>query len=258
MKVAILLALVLVSQINGLPHKKSPKLPQIIQDFIPMSNANRPGTIINPGYITIHNTANTNVGADAKAHANYVKNPSTQVSWHYTVDDHQIYQHLPTNEVGWHAGTSAGNSQSIGIEICENADGNHEVAVQIAQELVGVLMANHGIGIGRVVSHQHWSGKYCPNRLLDRWQWFLDGIQKCDTCCTGRVNASGGLNIRATPSSSGAITGSYVDGASVNILGRTTGSDVSGNPNWFQVANGYVSAYYVPISSGNGQPWCAQ
>ena len=66
-------------------------------------------------------------GANARMHAAYVKNPSTSVSWHYTVDDEQIiYQHLPTNEIGWHAGdggTGQGNRESIGIEICVNSDG---------------------------------------------------------------------------------------------------------------------------------------
>lgn len=73
----------------------------IYVDLIPMSNANRPGTALSgTRYITVHNTANTSPGANARAHANYVKNPTTDVSWHFTVDDHEIYQHLPTNEVG--------------------------------------------------------------------------------------------------------------------------------------------------------------
>ena len=79
-----------------------------------------------PIYITVHNTANTAVGANAKSHASYVKNPDTPTSWHFTVDDTEIYQHLPLNENGWHAGdgNGDGNRKSIGIEICENADGN--------------------------------------------------------------------------------------------------------------------------------------
>ena len=91
----------------------------IVQDFIPVTNSNRPGTRLAPTHITIHNTDNASPGADAAAHARYVKGADAQarqVSWHYTVDDRVIYQSLPANEVGWHAGP--GNSKSIGIEIC--------------------------------------------------------------------------------------------------------------------------------------------
>lgn len=36
----------------------------IIQDFIPVGANNRPGYAMTPLYITVHNTANTAVGAD--------------------------------------------------------------------------------------------------------------------------------------------------------------------------------------------------
>ena len=45
----------------------------IVQDFIPPTHSNRPGTRLRPTHITIHNTDNTNPGADARAHARYVK-----------------------------------------------------------------------------------------------------------------------------------------------------------------------------------------
>ena len=94
---------------------------QIIQDLIPKGRRNRPGYKLTPKYITIHDTANTQTGADARAHANYLKNsPNLEASWHFTVDDKVIIQHLPLSENGWHAGDGAngtGNRQSIGIEI---------------------------------------------------------------------------------------------------------------------------------------------
>lgn len=83
---------------------------KITQDFIPAGNNNRPGYAMTPIYITVHNTANTAVGANAKSHASYVKNPDTPTSWHFTVDDTEIYQHLPLNENGWHAGDGNGTA----------------------------------------------------------------------------------------------------------------------------------------------------
>lgn len=89
----------------------------IIQDFIPVGANNRPGYAMTPLYITVHNTANTAVGADAAAHARYLKNPDTTTSWHFTVDDTEIYQHLPLNENGWHAGDGNGSGNRASIEL---------------------------------------------------------------------------------------------------------------------------------------------
>ena len=75
-------------------------------------------------------------------HSRYIKGAdarSRSVSWHFTVDDTQIIQHLPTNEVAWHAGPN-GNSQSIGIELCVNSDGDFQKAKANAAWLVKRLM----------------------------------------------------------------------------------------------------------------------
>jgi len=155
------------------------KMIKVIQDFIPVGHHNRPGYAMNPVYITVHNTANTAKGANAAMHARYEKNPETPTSWHFTVDEKEIYQHLPLNENGWHAGDGnrgTGNRKSIGIEICENRDGDFEKAVANAQWLIKKLMKEQGISLANVVPHQHWSGKYCPRKLLDRWDSFKAGI----------------------------------------------------------------------------------
>ena len=156
---------------------------KIIKDYIPKSNKNRPGNYMNPLYITVHNTANTKEGADAASHAAFVKRSSTAVSWHYTVDENVIYQHLPLNENGWHAGDGrgTGNMKSIGIEICENADGNFEKAVENAQWLIRQLMTEQGIPLANVVPHKRWSGKECPRKLLNRWDSFKAGIATAHT-----------------------------------------------------------------------------
>src|SRR5260370_42511852 len=97
------------------------------QDFIASGRPNRPGTKLAATYITIHNTDNTDVGADAVAHSKFVRNtgfyvlPSGKkdlVSWHYTVDNLRVIQQLPIDEVAFHA--KSGNAKSIGIEVCMN------------------------------------------------------------------------------------------------------------------------------------------
>ncbi len=154
---------------------------EIIQKIIPAGQKNqRPGYAMTPKYITVHNTANASKGADAYMHARYLLNGGggRVVGWHFTVDDKSIYQHLPTNESGWHAGdgNGAGNRQSIGIEICENSDGDFEKAVANAQWLIEKLMKDHGISKANVVTHKKWSGKNCPHKLIGRWSEFIDGI----------------------------------------------------------------------------------
>ena len=157
---------------------------QIIQDFIPSGRRNRPGYKLTPKYITIHDTANTQTGADARAHANYLKNsPNLEVSWHFTVDDKVIYQHLPLNENGWHAGDGAnglGNRQSIGIEICENRDGNRAAAEANAAWLTAKLLKDYGLKITAVKQHYDWSKKYCPRVLRNKpggWADFLAAVE---------------------------------------------------------------------------------
>ena len=154
----------------------------IIQDFIPRSNSNRPGRPLSPTHVTIHNTGNASPGADAAAHARYVKGADAQrrqVSWHYTVDDRFIYQSLPVNEVGWHAG--AGNSKSIGIEICMHSGMDEKAAYDRAALLVAVLALQNNIPLrGRIVQHSHWTRKNCPAALRSKdggWEWFLAKVR---------------------------------------------------------------------------------
>lgn len=156
---------------------------KIIQRIVPKGQTKqRPGYAMTPKYITVHNTANASKGANAEMHARYLLNGAggRVVGWHFTVDDKSIYQHLPVNEAGFHAGdgNGPGNRQSIGIEICENVDGDFEKAVKNAQWLIEKLMKDHGIPKANVVPHKRWSGKNCPHKLLSRWDSFIGGIGK--------------------------------------------------------------------------------
>lgn len=166
-------------------RKEIGKILNLEIDFISESNSNRPGTKINPEYITIHNTDNTNRGADALAHAKYMKGQDAQkrrVSWHYTVDDNLCVKHLPINEKGWHTATEEGNKKSIGIEICMNEGIDRNAANKRAATLIAILMYDLNIPINNVVTHYYWSGKNCPRLLLDnkkpgeKWKKFIEEV----------------------------------------------------------------------------------
>ena len=154
----------------------------IQQDIIPAGRRNRPGGRNPDVYITIHETGNTDAGADAEAHGKYLTSSAGEASltsWHYTVDDHAIVQHLPDNETAYHAGDGAGgpgNAQSIGVEICVNADGDFGAAKANAAALVRLLMAEHGIPLGNIKQHHDWNGKNCPATIRatpGAWEAFL-------------------------------------------------------------------------------------
>ncbi len=145
------------------------------EDFIVPGKRNRPGTPNTLEFITVHGTDNSRVGADAKAHAKFVKNTGFYtnragekiwVSWHYTVDDNRIIKHLPLNEMGFHARNN-GNLRSIGIEICMNAGINQNAAFLRAARLVAALLYDLKKPIDIVVPHHHWTGKNCPSLLMN-------------------------------------------------------------------------------------------
>ena len=155
----------------------------IQEHIISGGRKNRPGRDTNPDtYITIHETGNAAKGADAAAHGAYLDSDAGErdmVSWHYTVDDHAIVQHLPDYETAYHAGdgkAGPGNTTSIGIEICVNAGGNFEAAKANAAALVRLLMEEHGIPLDNVVQHNRWNGKDCPKTIratAGAWEAFL-------------------------------------------------------------------------------------
>lgn len=143
---------------------------------------------INPcNYITIHQTGNTRKGANALNHAKYINNGSS-ATWHYTVDDKQVIQHYDDRVQCWHCGDGRGkgNTQSIGIELCVNSDGDYNKTISNAVELVQHLMKVHKIPISNIVQHNYWSGKNCPQQIREKkngisWDMFIQFIRGTKT-----------------------------------------------------------------------------
>lgn len=166
-------------------------------ELIPSDRPNRPGTLIQPTYITIHNTDNSSKGADANAHSKFVRytgyyesnEKKHYISWHYTVDDRVAIRQLPDTEKAWHAGTETGNASSIAIEICMQQGIDQAAANQRAAELTAFLLNEHRLPITAVVPHQHWSGKHCPSLLLgEEWPIFIAMVEHLLTALTGEVD----------------------------------------------------------------------
>ena len=157
---------------------------KVIVDILPNGKV-IPNTKITPTSITIHNTGN--IGAPAKNNHNYMKNCNKSgdriASWHFTVDDKEIIQAVPTNCKAWHAGNATGNNSSIGIEICMFNDAERQKQAYLnAIELVKILMEHHGFGISQVKQHYNWTKKDCPTWLRSgkfgyTWKWFTEQCQ---------------------------------------------------------------------------------
>lgn len=137
---------------------------------MPVREDKRTGYAMKPKYVTIHNTGSTGKGANALAHANGQLNDSrTLISWHFTVDNTQIYQSMPMDEVGYHAGDglNSGNGSTIGIEICENVDGDYAVAEKNAAYLTAQILYESNLPADAVRMHRDWSGKNCPHNIIE-------------------------------------------------------------------------------------------
>jgi len=163
--------------------------------MLPVFNGIRPGEPMDPlpegvtqyneynvHWIVVHDTASTALGSNALAHANYLYNNTLLenqlwVSWHFSIDDTDIYQHLPEIERGYHAGDGStlpgqsstylggGNRNGIGIEMCVNEDGDMYQTWQRTAKLVVYLLEKYNLPIEHQTYHNDFSGKDCPNTL---------------------------------------------------------------------------------------------
>lgn len=126
-------------------------------------------------YIVVHDTGNPRSGADAYAHYRYFSQPGRNASAHYFVDSKEVIQTVEDHKAAWHCGDGRGrygitNSNSIGVELCINLDGDWEETKSRGIVLIRELMSKHSIPKERVVRHFDASGKLCPRRMSS-WGW---------------------------------------------------------------------------------------
>ncbi len=164
----------------------------IIHEYLDWDSRHRPGEVRDIMYITVHETDNTSRTADAAAHAVYLATNTANVNgWHYTVDDHSIYHHIPDNEVAWNAGDGrtvhGGNINGIGIEMCVNEGGDYEQTLANTAALCAVLLRQYGLDVEDIRFHADFMEKECPHILIStgRTDEFLqmigeelDGLQR--------------------------------------------------------------------------------
>lgn len=156
-------------------------------------------------YICVHDTAGaapTHTAlqfAQGQVQKNTDAKNKESISWHFTVGTDGIYQALPLDEVGYHAGDGSreygtiwynstygkadciggGNRNSIGIESCINHGSDYNDTMRILAKLVAELILQYNLSIDRIKQHWHFSGKDCPGviRHCNRWEEFLNLVR---------------------------------------------------------------------------------
>lgn len=221
----------------------------VIVDIVPKGKC-IPDTRITPTSITIHQTGN--VDASAKNNHNYMRNINKSgeriASWHVTVGYDYIIQAQSFNYKTYHAGSNAGNSSSIGIEICMYSDKTKQKqAYDNAIALVKILMQYYNFTSNNIKRHYDWTKKHCPAWLIEgkygyTWTWFmsyLSGDSNIDTFQIKVTNCTT-LNARSGPSTNYPVKDTVKAGTILTIVG------ISGN--WYKTKSGlYVNKNYCTV-----------
>lgn len=136
-------------------------------------------------FIVVHETGIRTPGRDALFFSDFQYNKAYVVdevdawtSWHYTVDDHSIYQSFQDETECWHAGN--GDIYGIGIEMCINSDGYYDASLRNNARLIASLLNKHNLGMKSLKMHHDYSSKSCPETMIQdrRWFEFLDMISR--------------------------------------------------------------------------------
>lgn len=137
-------------------------------------------------FITVHQTGNTNKGANAQMHAN-LQTRVWDASWHWQVDDKEAIQSFPHSVKCWHASDGErgdGNANSIGVEGCINSDGDYKKSVQNMAELVAWIAKEENIPVTNIKQHHDFARdkKNCPAQIRAgkegiNWTKFIQMVQ---------------------------------------------------------------------------------
>lgn len=220
--------------------------------LLPLGSLGRNQAKLDYRGVTIHNTDNPRIGADAEANVHYMLENAYDMynSWHYTVDDHQIIRSIPEDEEAMHSGSREGNHTTIAIEIAENADGDILKATDTAAWLASDILRRHGqtkaVWKENIFQHHDWTGKNCPAEIRRGnpydWDTFIERVnlylRKPALTRELRYNRSAfmrGEDVRAAQKRLKAL--GYYEGAEDGIFGERTQKAVQN----FQIKKGLAA-----------------
>lgn len=160
--------------VNGWQRSGRPMSP--IDDSLPKYNDD------NVYWVVVHDTGNNAQGSGALSHSNYLWNlvnadVGPYISWHFTMDDTLLYQHLPEIERAYHAGDGStlpykgsylggGNTNGISIETAVSYGYDIYRIWQRTAKLVATLLERYNLPREHMTFHQDFSGKLCPQTMI--------------------------------------------------------------------------------------------
>ena len=176
---------------------------------------------MNPKKVTVHETDNNASAANEVA---YMVRNGNQTSFHVGIDEKEAVQGIPFNRNAWHAGDGGngyGNRNTISFEICKNYDPNkgttnisgsqltaYNKAKENAVKVVAQVMIEQGINgiVDNVKTHQDWSGKLCPQKMLREGLWIPMRDQIIAEWCRLKTgNKPSGLKPNSKPLKDGKV-----------------------------------------------------
>ena len=140
-------------------------------NYLFTNNSKKIGKEISPSKIVVHNTANVASAYNEVRWLSNITNTSS-TSFHFAVDDVEVYQAISTDKAAYHAGNYEINLNSIGIEIAKSKLLDEKIkntAIDNAVLLIKLLMNHFNIEISNIITHQDASGKKCPHDIIDRY-----------------------------------------------------------------------------------------
>ncbi len=208
-------------------------------------------------YIVIHDTGNPEVGSDAMAHYQFFRSGDKESSAHYFVDDKQVVQIIDDSEGSWHSGvkyktpaTPISNHNSIGIEMCINADGNYNKAMKNTIDLAAYLLWKYDLDMNHLVRHYDANGKVCPLTMSENnwadWKEFKAAVQAKRNTYTGKYSGDDVQSSDEGVHYSNAILGTSTLSAEAMVAYLTTANPSITKEYAAQVANAYltIGTYY--------------
>jgi len=253
-------------QVAGLPGGPIELPVPLHIDLLPPGNWNhRPGYQRQmPGFWVQHETDNHSPGAGARFHRDFLFNGAPDdagneqtLSYHFTVDDHEIYQMVPINEVTWQAadGNGPGNLSGISCEMCVNDDGDKNLTRRNAEALAGAICQRLGLHADRVKRHFDFNAAdpnrhHCPDVMMNDgyWDTFVKHVAKYGTKgplptpvifdhvrvfhVPAGVRATG----REAPNRNSAVVMEFDAGTAIPCDGYYNGEEVQGEKRWLRTS----------------------
>lgn len=146
---------------------------KLVTKFMTNNDCYKQGRKIKPQGIMVHSTATP--GVMAERWFDLWNKPGITKCVHAFVDDTGVYQYLPWDMRGWHAGGSANNTH-IGFEICEPKDLNDKEYFQKAWknaiELAVFLCEEFDLSPDTIIGHYEGHKKGIASNHADPGHWF--------------------------------------------------------------------------------------